>query len=64
MEVDRGSYSADMGDRTYGVFNIVPRTGFERNNQAELVLSAAISTRPTINSISAATPSASPTTPA
>jgi hypothetical protein len=39
MEVDRGSYSAELGDRTYGVFNIVPRTGFERNNQAELVTS-------------------------
>jgi hypothetical protein len=40
MEVDRGSYSAEFGDRTYGVFNIVPRSGFERNNEAELVLSA------------------------
>jgi outer membrane receptor for ferrienterochelin and colicin len=40
MEVNRGSYSAAFGDRTYGVFNIVPRTGFERNNQAELTLSA------------------------
>ncbi len=40
MEVDRGSYGAESGDRTYGVFNIVPRTGFERNNEAELVLSA------------------------
>jgi outer membrane receptor for ferrienterochelin and colicin len=40
MEVDRGSYSAELGDRTYGVFNIVPRSGFERNNQGELVLSA------------------------
>jgi len=39
MEVNRGSYSAEFGDRTYGVFNIVPRTGFERNNQAELFLS-------------------------
>ena len=39
MEVDRGSYGAELGDRTYGVFNIVPRTGFERNNQAELVAS-------------------------
>jgi hypothetical protein len=37
MEVDRGSYGADLGDRTYGVFNVVPRTGFERDNQAELV---------------------------
>ena len=40
MEVNRGSYGAEFGDRTYGVFNVVPRTGFERNNQAELVLSA------------------------
>lgn len=40
MEVSRGSYGADLGDRTYAVFNIVPRTGFERNNEAELVLSA------------------------
>ncbi len=40
LEVSRGSYGAEMGDRTYGVFNVVPRTGFERNRQAELVLSA------------------------
>jgi hypothetical protein len=39
MEVDRGSYGAELGDRTYGVFNIVPRTGFERNNEAEVVTS-------------------------
>jgi len=40
LEVQRGSYSADYGDRTYGVFNVAPRTGFERNNEAELMLSA------------------------
>jgi len=40
LEVNRGSYGAEFGDRTYGVFNIVPRSGFERNNQAELVVSA------------------------
>jgi hypothetical protein len=40
LEVSRGSYGAEFGDRTYGVFNVVPRTGFERNRQAELVLSA------------------------
>ena len=40
LEVNRGSYGAEFGDRTYGVFNVAPRTGFERNNQAELVLSA------------------------
>jgi outer membrane cobalamin receptor len=37
LEAQRGSYSALFGDRTYGVFNIAPRTGFERNNEAELV---------------------------
>src|SRR5580700_1140133 len=40
LEVQRGSYSADYGDRTYGVFNVAPRTGFERNNEAELILTA------------------------
>ena len=40
MEIQRGSYTSDVGDRTYGVFNVVPRTGFERNREAELVLSA------------------------
>ena len=40
VEVNRGSYGAEFGDRTYGVFNVVPRTGFESNKQAELVLSA------------------------
>ena len=39
LEVLRGSYDADYGDRTYGIFNIVPRTGFEFNNQCDLVLS-------------------------
>jgi len=39
LEVQRGSYAADFGDRTYGVFNVAPRTGFERNNQAELTSS-------------------------
>jgi len=39
MEVQRGSYDADYGDRTYGVFNVVPRTGFERDNECDLVTS-------------------------
>jgi len=39
LEVLRGSYDADYGDRTYGIFNIVPRTGFERNNECDLVAS-------------------------
>jgi hypothetical protein len=40
VEVNRGSYGAEFGDRTYGVFNVVPRTGFERNKQAELTVTA------------------------
>ena len=36
IEVQRGSYAADIGDRTYGVFNVVPRNGFERDREAEL----------------------------
>lgn len=40
LEANRGSYGAEYGDRTYGVFNVSPRTGFERNNEGELVLSA------------------------
>jgi hypothetical protein len=40
LEIQRGSYSSDVGDRTYGVFNVVPRTGFERDRQGELVVSA------------------------
>jgi hypothetical protein len=39
LEIQRGSYEADQGDRTYGVFNVVPRTGFERDDQGELIAS-------------------------
>jgi len=39
MEMQRGSYDAEYGDRTYGVFNVLPRTGFERNSQCELTTS-------------------------
>ena len=39
VEVNRGSYGAEFGDRTYGVFNVVPRSGFARNNEGELILS-------------------------
>ena len=38
LEVDRGSYQSSLGDRTYGIFDVSPRTGFERNRQGELVL--------------------------
>src|SRR5258708_21072193 len=40
LQVDRGSYASDIGDRTYGAFNVLPRNGFERNREAELVVSA------------------------
>jgi hypothetical protein len=40
LEVQRGSYDADYGDRTYGIFNIVPRTGFESYRECDLVISA------------------------
>jgi outer membrane receptor protein involved in Fe transport len=39
LEAERGGVPADYGDRTYGVFNVVTRSGFERNNEGELVAS-------------------------
>ena len=38
LEAQRGSYSVEYGDRTYGLFSIVPRTGFGSNRQGELAL--------------------------
>ncbi|HUV70616.1 MAG TPA: TonB-dependent receptor, partial [Terracidiphilus sp.] len=40
LETQRGSYAADVGDRTYGVFDVLPRNGFERDHEAELLVSA------------------------
>jgi hypothetical protein len=39
LEVERGGFSGEYGDRTYGFFNVVTPSGFERDNQAEVVLS-------------------------
>jgi TonB dependent receptor/Carboxypeptidase regulatory-like domain/TonB-dependent Receptor Plug Domain len=39
LETQRGSYDADVGDRTYGVFNVLPRNGFERNREGEVLIS-------------------------
>jgi hypothetical protein len=36
LEALRGSYNADYGDRTYGMFNILPRTGFQFNKNCNL----------------------------
>jgi outer membrane receptor protein involved in Fe transport len=38
IEIQRGGYAADYGDRTYGIFNVVPRTGFDFNNDAEITV--------------------------
>ena len=40
LEVDRGGYGAEFGDRTYGVSMSCRVREFERNREAELVLSA------------------------
>lgn len=39
LEVNRGSYESELGDRTYGVFNVLPRSGFERDREGEFLLS-------------------------
>ncbi|HJX92525.1 MAG TPA: TonB-dependent receptor [Pyrinomonadaceae bacterium] len=39
LEVQRGSYTAEYGDRTYAMFNVMPRSGFERDREAELLVS-------------------------
>ncbi len=38
IEAQRGSYAADEGDRTDGVFDVLPRNGFEFNREGELRL--------------------------
>jgi TonB dependent receptor/Carboxypeptidase regulatory-like domain/TonB-dependent Receptor Plug Domain len=40
METQRGSYDAELGDRTYGMFNVLPRNGFEFNRNGEVMLYA------------------------
>lgn len=40
LQVERGGYSSEYGDRTYGFFNVVTPSGFDRNNDAELIASA------------------------
>lgn len=39
VEAQRGGLLADYGDRAYGVFNVAPKSGFERQRMAELLLS-------------------------
>ena len=40
LETLSGSYDADLGDRTYGMFNVLPRNGFAFNREGELMLYA------------------------
>jgi outer membrane receptor protein involved in Fe transport len=39
LEVQRGGFSSEYGDRTYGFFNVVTPTGFNRDQEAEFVAS-------------------------
>ena len=39
LEIERGGYSSQYGDRTYGFLNAVTPSGFESNNEINLVLS-------------------------
>jgi Carboxypeptidase regulatory-like domain/TonB-dependent Receptor Plug Domain len=39
VDVQRGSYDAAYGDRTYGIFDVVPKNGFDMNNDGQLVAS-------------------------
>jgi hypothetical protein len=36
LGVERGSYQADNGDRTYGIFNVIPKSGFGRHDEGVL----------------------------
>jgi len=40
LEIERGGFSSEYGDRTYGFFNVVTPSGFERNNDGDLILAA------------------------
>ncbi len=40
LETERGSYDADEGDRTYGIFNVIPKTGFGSVDQGVLDVTA------------------------
>jgi hypothetical protein len=40
LEINRGGLSANYGDRSYGVFNVVPRSGFEGHRFGDAVFAA------------------------
>ncbi|HEY6327831.1 MAG TPA: carboxypeptidase regulatory-like domain-containing protein, partial [Blastocatellia bacterium] len=40
LEILRGSYDANYGDRTYGIFNVIPRSGFQYNKSCDFTITA------------------------
>ena len=40
LGAEGGSYQADEGDRTYGIFNVIPKSGFGLENEGALDVSA------------------------
>ncbi|HTV79987.1 MAG TPA: TonB-dependent receptor [Steroidobacteraceae bacterium] len=40
LGVERGGYLADEGDRTYGIFNVIPKSGFSSKDEAQLDVTA------------------------
>jgi len=40
LGIERGGYLADEGDRTYGIFNVIPKSGFSSETQATLDVTA------------------------
>lgn len=38
LEAQRGSYAVEYGDRTYGIFSIIPRTGLDSHKEGDLAL--------------------------
>jgi hypothetical protein len=40
LEIERGGFSSEYGDRTYGFFNVVTPSGFERHNEINLIAAA------------------------
>ena len=40
LGAERGGYQADEGDRTYGIFNVIPKSGLGRDDEGVLDVSA------------------------
>jgi TonB dependent receptor/Carboxypeptidase regulatory-like domain len=40
LGAERGGYLADEGDRTYGIFNVIPKSGFSSDSQVALDVTA------------------------